>query len=114
MNDLKSGAMPMLPSRRFTVVEKLGEGGMGAVYEVMDRERQARMAPKALSRVSPEGVERFKNEFRSLQDLHHPNLVSLGELVEEEGCWFFTMELVRGCHFLQHVQQHGAAPQALG
>src|SRR5262249_35029400 len=55
------------------------------------------------------GVElmRFKNEFRALSDLHHTNLVSLGELIQDEGLWFFTMELVDGDDFLAHVRPHG-------
>src|SRR5262249_16754506 len=47
---------------------------------------------------------RFKNEFRSLQDIVHPNLVSLGELLEEEGQLYFTMELVHGETFLRWVR----------
>jgi eukaryotic-like serine/threonine-protein kinase len=113
------GALPTLTSRRFALVGKLGEGGMGSVYEVVDRERQARVALKTLRQLGPEWVERLKHEFRSLQDLHHPNLVSLGELVEEAGRCYFTMELVRGCNFLQYVRPHappsvGASGQATG
>jgi eukaryotic-like serine/threonine-protein kinase len=94
---------------RFEVVGPLGQGGMGSVYEVVDRLSQANLAVKALRRPGAEWVERFKQEFRSLQDLHHPNLVSLGELVEEQGRWFFTMEVVRGCNFLQYVGAHEPA-----
>jgi hypothetical protein len=78
----------MLRSARFAVGAKLGEGETGSVYEAEDRERNARVALKALRRLSPEEVLRFKGEFRKLQDLHHPNLVSLGELVEERGHWY--------------------------
>ena len=52
---------------------------------------------------------RFKNEFRALADLHHANLVSLGELIHHDGLWFFTMELVDGGDLLSHVR---AARQA--
>jgi eukaryotic-like serine/threonine-protein kinase len=93
-----------LASRRFLVRHKLGEGGMGTVYEAVDHERGTRVALKTLRQLSPEHLLRFKGEFRKLQDLHHPNLVSLGELVEEEGRWFFTMELVQGCDFLLYVR----------
>jgi hypothetical protein len=77
---------------------------MGKVYEALDQERNATCALKTLSTLEPEAILRFKHEFRALADLHHPNLVSLGELHEEQGAWFFTMELVRGVDFLTWVR----------
>jgi hypothetical protein len=91
-------------NRRFEVVRVLGEGGMGTVYEALDRERGAYVALKTLRDVHPDGRFRFKHEFRSLQGIHHPNLVSLGELLDEGGLLFFTMELVSGVHFLEHLR----------
>src|SRR5688572_4682399 len=77
---------------------------MGVVYLALDRERRANVALKTLRTVSGDAVLYLKNEFRALQDVTHPNLVSLGELIEEGGHWFFTMELVDGVDFLQHVR----------
>ena len=91
-------------TKRFKVVRCLGEGGMGVVYEAIDQENGSRAALKTLRYMSGDALLRFKNEFRALQDLEHPNLVSLGELFEEQGHWFFTMELVRGVNFIQHVR----------
>jgi eukaryotic-like serine/threonine-protein kinase len=79
---------------------------MGVVYEAFDRERGARVALKTLHTLSAEGLARFKNEFRALQDLHHPNLVRLDELLEDHGRWFFTMELVDGVNFFEWVRPH--------
>jgi serine/threonine protein kinase/tetratricopeptide (TPR) repeat protein len=89
---------------RFEVLRVLGQGGVGVVYEALDRELNERVALKTLRVVSPEALLRFKQEFRTLQDLDHPNLVRLGELIEEAGTWFFTMELVQGIDLLSFVR----------
>src|ERR1044071_7532317 len=91
-------------TRRFEVIRVLGTGGMGVVYEALDRERQCRVALKTLRTLNPEALLRFKREFRALQDIQHPNLVSLGELLEENGQIFFTMELVLGVDFIEYVR----------
>ena len=90
---------------RFVLKRRLGEGGMGVVWEALDRERLTPVALKTLRTLAPETLLRFKHEFRALQDLSHPNLVSLGELIEEDGQWFFTMELVRGESLLAWVRR---------
>ncbi len=90
---------------RFRIVRRLGAGGMGVVYEAYDRERDVTVALKTLRIFKPDALLRFKNEFRSLTDIQHPNLASLGELFEDNQRWFFTMELVDGVHFLDYVRR---------
>jgi hypothetical protein len=107
-------ALPTPSLRRFELVRTLGAGGMGVVYEVVDRERGSHLALKMLAHMEPDPRLRFKNEFRSLQDIHHPNLVRLDELLEEDGQLFFTMELVHGVHFLDHVRPFSAPPPPPG
>jgi hypothetical protein len=99
--------------RRFEVARQLGEGGMGTVYEALDTETGRRVALKLMRGGNADALVRFKREFRALQDLHHPNLVTLGELVSEGDQWFFTMELVHGVDFVTWVsgQADGAAPE---
>jgi tetratricopeptide (TPR) repeat protein len=91
-------------TERFEVVRRLGAGGMGVVYEAIDRDRNANVALKTLRTLKPDALLRFKNEFRALQDIEHPNLVTLGELFEDRERWFFTMEMVEGAHFLDYVR----------
>ena len=92
-------------STRFEVVRRLGHGGMGVVYEVHDRERNARVALKTIRTELPNALWRFKREFRSLADLDHPNLVRLLDLVVEGERWYFTMELVEGVDLLAWVRR---------
>jgi serine/threonine protein kinase len=89
---------------RFKLLRMLGEGGMGVVYEALDAERGQKVALKTLRSFTADALFRFKREFRALQALHHPNLVNLGELIEEGGQWFFTMELVDGVNFVKYVR----------
>lgn len=100
------------PGPRFEIIRTLGKGGMGVVYEALDRERGQHVALKAMTSRSPGLLVRFKNEFRALQEVQHPNLVSLGELFEASGQLFFTMELVQGTGFLDHVHGDGEGDEA--
>src|SRR4051812_40015254 len=93
-----------ITSKRFRILRRVGEGGMGEVYEALDTERGERVALKMLRSATADSIVRFKREFRALQDIHHPNLVTLGELVSEGDRWFFTMELVNGVDFVTWVR----------
>ena len=94
--------------KRFSVRRKVGAGGMGVVYEALDRERGEWVALKTLLGVGPLALYRFKREFRALADVAHPNLISLHELFSEGEQIFFTMEFVDGVDFVEYVR--GAAP----
>ena len=89
---------------RFEKIRRLGAGGMGVVYQVHDRQREMQVALKTLRDMDPTALYRFKREFRTLSDISHPNLVTLYELISEDGLWFFTMELVDGTDLLSHVR----------
>ncbi len=82
---------------------------MGVVYEAHDRETGQRVALKTLKHADPQSLYHFKREFRTVQGFQHPNVITLGELFEAEGHWFFTMELVDGDDFLTYVRR-GAKP----
>jgi hypothetical protein len=100
---------PEIPG--YEIVDELGRGGMGVVYRVLDRKRGRQVALKTIQGITADSLYRFKQEFRLRGDLHHPNLVSLFELIAEGGHWFFTMELVEGSSFVCYVR---GGPDAFG
>lgn len=93
---------------RFEVLGRLGSGGFGSVYRVRDGELGRVVALKQLAQVKPDILARFKQEFRILSSMNHENLIALHDLFSDEQQWFYTMELVEGDDWLQHVR--GAGP----
>ena len=91
-------------TERFEIRRRLGSGSFGVVYEGWDRERDEAVALKWLSHIDAETIHRFKNEFRSLAEISHPNLVQLHELASDGSLWFFTMELVQGVVLPVHLR----------
>jgi serine/threonine protein kinase len=113
-NTLSLARAPVRP-REFTGTERyrlrgpLGKGGMGEVFEVDDLELGTTCALKCLCNPDAAFVLRFKDEFRALRDIVHPNLVRLGELHESQGQFFFTMELLHGTDLLRYVRPEALA-----
>jgi serine/threonine protein kinase len=92
-------------TERFQVKDHLGSGTSGEVYCVYDTKLRSYVALKTLQRADPAAIYRFKNEFRALADVSHPNLVQLYELSLDGDRWFFTMELIDGWDFLEYCRQ---------
>lgn len=78
---------------------KLGEGGMGEVYQATDtklhREVALKFLPEALTE-DPETLDRFRREARALATLSHPNIGAIHGIEESEGRVALVLELVAG------------------
>ncbi len=83
----------------YEIVEKLGEGGMGAVYRARDttlgREVALKLLPEFVAGDS-EKIQRLEREARLLASLSHPNIATLHGLEESNGLKYLVMELVPG------------------
>jgi predicted ATPase len=96
--------LKQLALSRYEIRSVLGRGGAGVVYEAYDARDRTVVALKTIASPVADDLLRLKIEFRSLADLHHPNLVRYGELTSERGQWYFTMELIRGQNFVHYVR----------
>ncbi len=98
---------------RYTLVEKLGAGGMGDVYKghhtSLDQYRAIKVLPAHLSR-NPELVERFMREARRYAGLSHPNIVRVEHVGDQDGTLFMVLDYVPGESLRGIIDDRGAVP----
>jgi eukaryotic-like serine/threonine-protein kinase len=81
----------------YTILRKLGEGGMGAVYAAHDTRLERVVALKIIVRGDEETArQRFWREARAAASLNHPNICQIYEIGEDAGALFIAMELLEG------------------
>jgi len=101
-------------SGRYTIVRRIGEGGMGVVYEAEHVALGKHVALKVLredfTRKS-DLVERFKQEARSASIIGHENIIDVSDFgTTDAGGIFFAMELLRGEDLADVLQRETRLP----
>jgi serine/threonine protein kinase len=95
---------------RYDLDERIGKGGMGAVYRGRDRETGAVVAVKILGRAlagDPQTLARFAQEFTAAQKLDHPNIVRCLDAGADGESHYFVMEYVEGLSLGDAVRKNG-------
>lgn len=90
----------------YTILEKVGEGGMGVVYKAHDVKLDRTVAIKFLSShlsASKESKTRFMQEARATAALNHPNILSVYEVDEQDHGMFFAMEYIDGMTLKNYI-----------
>jgi Tol biopolymer transport system component len=101
--------LPLTPGgmlAHYRLVEKIGEGGMGVVYEALDTRLSRKVAikilPDAFAR-DPQRLARFEREARVLASLSHPGIAAIHGIEEADGVRFLVLELVAGETLQQRI-----------
>ncbi|MFC1758720.1 protein kinase [Planctomycetota bacterium] len=95
---------------KFKLIRKLGEGGMGKVFEGIQPDLDRHVAIKVLPRTAARNdafIERFKREAKAAASLNHPNIVTIYDIGEDQGFHYFSMELVTGQTLEERLREHG-------
>jgi serine/threonine protein kinase/tetratricopeptide (TPR) repeat protein len=115
--DAPASGLEIVPGRTmlgpYRVLEKLGEGGMGAVYLAKDVRLGRRVALKLLpvhSAREEERVRRFEQEARAASALNHPNIITVHEIGKSGGRHFIATEFIEGRTLRERVAEGPLAP----
>lgn len=95
-------------AKRYKILEKAGEGGMGVVYRAEDTVLKRIVALKVLNKSlikDKRTLERFYSEARSTASLSHANIVTVYDVGQIDEDYFISMEFVEGENFMEIIRK---------
>ena len=96
---------------RYTHLQLLGQGGMGAVYRALDPSLDRTVAIKVVLEANPEYLARFQREARAIAKLSHPHIVQVYDFgQDEQQNPYFVMELIAGQSLDAVLKERGPLP----
>ncbi|MBC7815778.1 MAG: serine/threonine protein kinase, partial [Planctomycetaceae bacterium] len=98
---------------RYTIIKKLGQGGMGIVFLANDTQLRRQVALKVLAKEKAENptlVKRFKAEAQAAAALKHDNIVAIHDAGEADGLLYIALEFVDGTDAHTVVAKRGPMP----
>jgi WD40 repeat protein/predicted Ser/Thr protein kinase len=93
----------------YELIEEIARGGMGVVYKARQLSLGRIVAVKVVLHgpfSSPEFVQRFQKEAEVVAGLHHPNIVAIYEIGQQESDHYFSMEYIEGKNLADAVRDH--------
>lgn len=106
-----AGPADVLLAGRYRLLRQIGRGGMGEVFEALDtRHNPQTVAIKRMFADDAQSIARLKREYRRMEGIAHPNLISLHGLDVHENRPFIVMEYIKGTEFYAALGRKDGAP----
>ena len=101
----------------YRIVREIGRGGMGIVYEAHQKSLNRQVALKILpfaAVLDQRQIARFRNEAQAAAQLHHPHIVPVFAVGQEQGVYYYAMQLIDGQSLEQVIAQLRNEAEAIG
>jgi eukaryotic-like serine/threonine-protein kinase len=101
----------------YRIVREIGRGGMGIVYEAHQKSLNRRVALKMLpfaAVLDQRQIARFRNEAQAAAQLHHPHIVPVFAVGQEQGVYYYAMQYIDGQSLEQAITELRESPHERG
>ena len=96
---------------RYQILQELGRGGMGIVFQAHDKQLNEQVAIKILSPLlsnDTDALDRMKREVSAARRITHPNVIRIHDIAETKGLHYVSMEYFYGTTLKEHIRHGGS------